>query len=59
MRWTSEKIAVFGLVVALILSIIVGIWTNSGVELQTSLGAGLVGYIGRVIQEESRKDGSK
>ena len=37
----------FGLVIALILSIALG----SGSEIQTTLGAGLVGYIGRVANE--------
>lgn len=50
-----DKIAVLGLVSALILSILVGVWTGTGVELQTTIASGLVGYIGRVIQEESKK----
>lgn len=50
-----DKIAVIGLVAALILSILAGIVTGSGVELQTTIASGLVGYIGRVIQEESKK----
>lgn len=54
--WTSDKIAVVGLVSALILSIIAGIWTGNGVELQTTIASGLVGYIGRVIQEDSRRE---
>lgn len=54
--WTSDKIAVVGLVAALILSIIAGIWTGNGVELQTTIASGLVGYIGRVIQEDSHKE---
>ena len=49
-NWTSDKIAVIGLVSALILSIFAGIWTGNGVELQTTIASGLVGYIGRVIQ---------
>ena len=55
-KWSSDKIAVFGLVAALIISIIAGIWTGNGVELQTTIASGLVGYIGRVIQEEQRKE---
>lgn len=55
-KFSSDKIAVFGLVVALIISILAGIWTGNGVELQTTIASGLVGYIGRVIQEEHRKD---
>ena len=56
---SSDKIAVLGLCIALILSIVAGIYTGNGVELQTTIASGLVGYIGRVIQEESRKDDSK
>ena len=55
-KWSSDKIAVFGLVLALIISILAGIWTGNGVELQTTIASGLVGYIGRVIQEEQRKE---
>lgn len=52
-KWTSDKIAVVGLVSALILSIIASIWTGNGVELQTNIASGLVGYIGgRVIRQE-------
>lgn len=56
---TPDKIAVIGLVVALIVSIFAGIYTGNGVELQNTIAAGLVGYIGRVIQEEHRKDEPK
>lgn len=52
---SPDKIAVIGLVAALILSILAGIVTGTGVELQTTIASGLVGYIGRVIQEESKK----
>ena len=55
-KWSADKIAVIGLVTALILSIAAGIWTGNGVELQTTIASGLVGYIGRAIQEESRKE---
>lgn len=44
---TTDMIVGFGLVVALILSIVL----DSGSEIQTTLGAGLVGYIGRVANE--------
>lgn len=54
-KLSPDKIAVIGLVAALILSILAGIVTGSGVELQTTIASGLVGYIGRVIQEESKK----
>lgn len=55
-NWSADKIAVFGLVIALIISIIAGIYTGNGVELQTTIASGLVGYIGRVIQERSDSD---
>ena len=38
-----DKIAVIGLVAALILSILAGIVTGSGVELQTTIASGLGG----------------
>lgn len=44
---TTDMIVGFGLVIALILSIALG----AGSEIQTTLGAGLVGYIGRVANE--------
>ena len=44
---TTDMIVGFGLVIALILAIVLG----SGSEIQTTLGAGLVGYIGRVANE--------
>ena len=56
---SSDKIAVLGLVIALIISIFAGVYTGNGVELQTTIASGLVGYIGRVIQEEHRRDDSK
>ena len=52
-NWSADEIGVFGLIVALIISIIAGIWTGNGVELQTTIASGLVGYIGRAIQERS------
>jgi len=55
-NWSADKIAVFGLVIALIISIVAGIYTGNGVELQTTIASGLVGYIGRVIQERSDSD---
>ena len=50
--WSTDKIAVTGLVLALLVSIIAGIWTGNGVELQTTIASGLVGYIGRAMQEK-------
>lgn len=55
-NWSADKIAVIGLVSALILSILIGVWTGNGVELQTTIASGLVGYIGRAIQEFSNHD---
>lgn len=56
-NWSADKIAVCGLVIALIISILAGIYTaGNGVELQTTIASGLVGYIGRVIQERSDSD---
>lgn len=50
---STDKIAVIGLVAALLLSIVAGIYTGNGVELQTNIASGLVGYIGgRVIRQE-------
>lgn len=48
---TTDMIVGFGLVIALILSIAL----NAGSEIQTTLGAGLVGYIGRVANETIHK----
>lgn len=54
---STDKIAVIGLVAALILSIIAGVYTGNGVELQTNIASGLVGYIGgRVIQKGGDSD---
>ncbi len=50
--WSTDKIAVTGLVAALLVSIFAGIWTGNGVELQTTIASGLVGYIGRAMQEK-------
>lgn len=59
-NWSADKIAVVGLVSALLLSILAGIYTGNGVELQTTIASGLVGYIGRAIQEYSaRADDNK
>ena len=50
---STDKIAVIGLVAALLLSIVAGVYTGNGVELQTNIASGLVGYIGgRVIRQE-------
>ncbi len=55
-KWSADKIAVIGLVTALIISILAGIWSGNGVELQTTIASGLVGYIGRAIQEDNKKE---
>ena len=57
-KYTTDKIAIIGLVAALLLSIIVGIFTGNGVELQMNIASAISGYIGRVIQEDNRKDDS-
>lgn len=57
-KYTTDKIAVIGLVAALLLSIIVGIFTGSGTELQMNIASAIGGYMGRVIQEDNRKDDS-
>ncbi len=56
---STDKIAVIGLAIALNLSIIVGIYTGNGSELQMSIASFFVGYIGRIFQEKHRKDDPK
>ena len=51
--WSTDKIVGSGLVIALIVSIIAGVWTGNGIELQTTLGSGLIGYMGRAVQEKA------
>lgn len=53
---SSDKIAIIGLAIALNLSIIVGIYTGNGVELQMTIASFFVGYIGRVIQEKRKEN---
>lgn len=54
---STDKIAVIGLVAALLLSIVAGVYTGNGVELQTNIASGLVGYIGgRVIRQGGDSD---
>lgn len=54
-----DKIAIIGLAVALNLSIIVGMYTGNGGELQMSIASFFVGYIGRVFQEKRKKEDAK
>ena len=48
MKITTDTIVGAGLVLALILSILFG----SSAELQTTLGSGLIGYLGRTAIEK-------
>lgn len=57
-KWSTDKIAVVGLVVALLISIIAGIWTGNDVELQMAIAGGLLGYIRRNVQDDMKKDDS-
>ncbi len=43
----TDLIVGAGLVIALLASI----FTGGSVELQTTIGSGLIGYLGRVVQE--------
>ena len=52
-NWSADKIAVVGLVTALLISIIAGIWTGEGSELQNTIVGSLLGYLGRVIHERN------
>lgn len=57
-NFTADKIAVIGLVAALILSIVAGIFTGNGVELQMNIASALGGYMGRGFLLDNRKDDS-
>ena len=54
-----DKIAIIGLAIALNLSIIVGVYTGNGGELQMSIVSLFVGYIGRIFQEKHKKEDVK
>lgn len=49
MRITTDIIVGTGLVLALLISIICGVSS----DLQTTLGSGLIGYLGRTAMEHS------
>jgi hypothetical protein len=49
MKITTDLIVGTGLVIALIVSIFCG----AGSELQTTLGSGLIGYLGRTAMEHN------
>lgn len=49
MKITTDLIVGTGLVIALIVSIFCG----AGLELQTTLGSGLIGYLGRTAMEHN------
>ena len=50
MKLQTDLIVGAGLVMALLASIFMG----GSVELQTTIGSGLIGYLGRVVQEHKR-----
>lgn len=52
MKWQTDLIVGAGLVMALLASIFMG----GSVELQTTIGSGLIGYLGRVVQEHREKE---
>lgn len=47
MKISTDMIIGVGLVIALLASI----FTGDSSELQTTIGSGLIGYLGRVVQE--------
>ena len=47
MKFSTDMIVGIGLVIALLASI----FTGGSSELQNTLGSGLIGYLGRVVQE--------
>ena len=53
MKLQTDLIVGAGLVIALLASI----FTGGSVELQTTIGSGLIGYLGRVVQEHREKEG--
>lgn len=50
--WSIDKIIGVGILLALYLSI----FMNGDVNFQTTIASGLIGYIGRSMQDEHRKD---
>lgn len=51
-HWSIDKILGVGILLALYLSIVLG----GDVNFQTTIASGLIGYIGRSMQEDIRKD---
>ncbi len=49
--WSIDKILGVGILLALYLSISLG----GDVNFQTTIASGLIGYIGRAVQEEPRR----
>lgn len=54
-NWSVDKIIGTGLIIALILSIIAGTWTGGGVELQTTIASGLLGFLGRIAMSDGQR----
>lgn len=54
-NWSVDKIIGTGLILSLILSILAGVWTGNGVELQTTIASGLLGFLGRIAMTEGQK----
>ena len=50
-HWSIDKVLGVGILLALYLSI----WLGGDVNFQTTIASGLIGYIGRSIQEEPRR----
>lgn len=53
--WSVDKIIGTGLIAALILSILAGTWTGGGVELQTTIASGLLGFLGRIAMSDGQR----
>ena len=53
--WSVDKIVSTGLIISLILSIVAGIWTGNGVELQTTIASGLLGFLGRIAMSDNQR----
>ena len=54
-NWSVDKIIGTGLIIALILSILAGTWTGGGVELQTTIASGLLGFLGRIAMSDGQR----
>lgn len=54
-NWSVDKIIGTGLIIALILSILAGTWAGGGVELQTTIASGLLGFLGRIAMSDGQR----